>query len=588
MFSNVVTEEQIASNRVMETGSGVAVGDVDGDGWADLFFASLEGRCRLFRNLGALRFVDASATSGIDCRGSVCRGAVFADVDSDRDLDLLVSTTGKGVLCFLNDGTGRFANATLSAGTGSPFASMTMTLADVDRNGTIDLYVANYRTSDIRDSGEVQLQSVGGQLVIPPHLKNRFTLLDGGVQEFGEPDLLLLNDGHGHFTPQSWIDGRFLDENGKALSHAPFDWGLGAAFRDLNGDLAPDLYVCNDYWTPDRIWFNDGHGRFRLASSLAFRKISNSSMGVDFADIDRDGNVDVFVVDMVSSGRAERLRQMPTSFERPSGVGEVRTQPQINRNTLGLNLGDGTFAEIAEFAGLHASGWSWQPLFLDVDLDGYPDVLISSGHTKDVQDYDTSERHRLNRRTWKKQNGMVEYEGKIMPYQAAFTQERLRQLREYPDRPGPICSYRNTGSLRFEDTTDAWGLNQPGIHHGAALGDLDNDGDLDLVVNTLNAPGEVWINTGSTPRVAVDLIGLPPNTGAVGAKVTLLNGALPEQSEEMMLGGKYLSSSQNRLVFAAGTQSGGMSLEVRWPSGRHSTLTDVRPNRLYRIHETAE
>lgn len=587
-FSNRLGEEQIAANRVLETGSGAAAGDYDGDGLADLFFASLSGQCRLYRNLGGLRFADATASSGIDCAGAVCRGGVFADLDGDRDLDLLVSTTGQGIVCFRNEGSGRFVNDTRRAGTASPFASMTLTLADVDRNGTLDLYVANYRTNDIRDTGELQIQSVGGQLVIPAHLRNRFTLVDGAVQEFGEPDLLYLNDGTGRFTPQSWIQGRFKDERGSALKHAPFDWGLGAAFRDLNGDLAPDLYVCNDYWTPDRIWINDGRGGFRAASSLEFRKTSNSSMGVDFADIDRDGQTDVYVVDMISRRRAERLRQMPTSMDAPAAVGDIAAQPQVNRNTLCLNLGDGEFAEIAELAGLDASGWSWQPLFLDVDLDGYQDVLIPSGHTKDVQDYDVTERHRKERKPWKKQNGLVEYHGQLMPQQTAFTRERLRQLREYPDRPGPIAAFRNTGQLVFEDATASWGFGSLGIHHGVAPGDLDNDGDLDFIVNKLNAPAEVWVNVGGAPRVAVELIGAAPNTAGIGARVTLFGGAVPVQADEMTAGGKYLSGGQARLVFAAGSSSAGMSIEVLWPSGARSLVTAVAPNRLYRIHEVKE
>src|SRR5205823_2547640 len=131
------------------------------------------------------------------------------------------------------------------------FGATTLTLADIDGNGTLDLYVANYRTNDVRDAGQVQLQSVRGQLMVPPALQNRLLLVGGHVQEYGEPDILYLNDGGGHFVPEPWIQGRFRDEKGNALKKAPFDWGLTAAFHDINGDGWPDLYVCNDYWTPD-------------------------------------------------------------------------------------------------------------------------------------------------------------------------------------------------------------------------------------------------------------------------------------------------------------------------------------------------
>src|SRR5581483_6802950 len=165
-------------------------------------------------------------------------------------------------------------------------------------------------------------------------------------------------------------------------------WGLTASFRDLNGGGAPDLYVCNDYWTPDRIWLNDGHGHFRAAPKLAFRETSASSMGVDFADLNRSGFMDLMVVDMLSRDLRLRKRQFFAQPPMASPTGAIDNRPQVMRNTLFRNRGDGTFAEIANFAGVAASEWCWMPLFLDVDLDGYEDILIPAGHYKDVQDLD--------------------------------------------------------------------------------------------------------------------------------------------------------------------------------------------------------
>src|SRR5258706_12100480 len=162
-------------------------------------------------------------------------------------------------------------------------------------------------------------------------------------------------------------------------------------FYDMNNDGAPDLYVCNDYWTPDRIWINDGRGRFRAIDRLAFRNTSASSMGVAFADLDRDGNAECFVVDMLSRETALRKRQTLAQKAVASPIGAIDNRPQFMRNTLFLNRGDGGWSEIANFAGVPASEWSWSPIFLDIDLDGYEDLLITTAHARDVQDMDAAE-----------------------------------------------------------------------------------------------------------------------------------------------------------------------------------------------------
>src|SRR6266404_4035675 len=392
-FTNTLDEWSAAANRILEDGSGVAIGDFDGDGRPDVFLCSLQGRNALYRNLGGCRFEDVALQVGIDATNHICRGAVFADINGDGWLDLLISTLGHGVLCFLNDGKGRFVNFTRSAGTETEFGSTTMTLADIDGSGSLALYVANYRTSDIRDRARIDIQRVNGQVVFPPELRDRLFLAQEGLMEFGEPDLLYLHDGKGHFSPASWTSGRFLDDSGHPLAAAPLDWGLSAAFRDIDGDGAPDLYVCNDYWTPDRLWLNDGKGVLRAAPRLALRHTSENSMGVDFADIDRDRHMDFIVLDMLSRNSSLRKTQLraQTELSRMATPGEMTDRPQIMRNTLFHNRGDGTFEEIADFCGLAASDWSWQPVFVDVDLDGYEDLIISAGHRRDVQD--RSEEH---------------------------------------------------------------------------------------------------------------------------------------------------------------------------------------------------
>lgn len=575
-FTNSLTEEAGAANRVLFNGSGVAVGDFDQDGRPDVFFCSLNGRNTLYRNLGDWRFADVTEAAGLKRDERYYRGAVFADINGDRRADLLVAVIGGGVECFINTG-GKFAGATATARTASSFASTTLALADVDGNGTLDLYVANNRAEDIRDRGQVDLQLVNGKMAVPPALQDRLVIINGEILEYGEPDQLFLNDGNGQFTPVSWTGGRFRTEAGGPLPEPPRDWGLTATFRDMNADGFPDLYVCNDFWTPDRIWINDGKGRFRALAPLALRNMCASSMGVDFADIDRDGDLDFFVVDMLSRDLRLRKRQKLAQPPQPSPIGAIEDRPQFMRNTLNLNRGDGTFAEIANYAGVAASEWSWSPIFLDVDLDGYEDLLITTGHAKDVQDLDAAEQIRARQHSWKGFKSEAER-------QKAFTKELMEHMRFYPRLDTPVVAFRNRGDTRFEDVTDSWGTTQPGIHHAIATADFDGDGDLDLVVNNLGSGAGLYRNDATAPRVTVRLTGTPPNTEAIGAKATLLGGPVEKQTLEVISGGRYMAGSEPLLVFAAGNSTN-LALEVAWRSGRTSYHTNILPGRLHAIAE---
>ena len=575
-FKNLVTERSGAANRVLYNGSGVAVGDYDGDGLPDVFFCGLETDSRLYRNLGSWRFVDATLAAGLKVKGVSHRGATFSDLDGDGDLDLLVSSVSSGVTMFRNQGKGEFESGVAIEGRVRNAASMTMTLADIDGNGSLDLYVANYRPSDIRDQGRINLPVRNGQVVVPPVYQGRLLMREGQLSEQGQADQVFLNDGTGRLHEMSWLDGSFLDHRGVALQAPRHGWGLSASFRDLNGDLRPDLYVCNDYWTPDDIWINQGRGVFQLIAPLALRKMSASSMGVDFADYDRDGDLDLFVVDMLSRDAAMRKRQLLAQKPEHDASGRLDFLPQRMRNTLFRNRGDLTFEEVAHFAGVAASDWSWCPIFMDVDLDGYQDLLISAGHFKDTQDEDADALIR-SRQKPRAKNASPE------AIKRTFVDEMVENNRLYPDLKMPIVAFHNLGNGRFKEVTDDWGTEALAVHHGMATGDFDLDGDLDIVVNNLGSTASFYRNNAVEPRLSVQLVGEAGNTQGVGALVELVERGEAGLAQEVADGGRYLSDSDATLVFGTPRIDKQTSLKVTWRDGRVSLLTKLLPGRAYRI-----
>ncbi|MDB4341682.1 VCBS repeat-containing protein [bacterium] len=575
-FVNQVDEWEASQNRVLYNGAGVAVGDYDRDGWPDIFLCAIDGNSVLYKNNGNWTFADAASSSGLKELGHRHRGAVFADLNGDDWLDLLVGTVDRGIRTFINQ-RGVFQEMSQASGLAGVYAPMTMALADVDSNGTLDLYVTNNRPSDIRDEGSITLRRVGGKLVIPAQYRNRLVVSGGIVKEYGEADFLFLNDGKAVFSKSSWTEGSFLTPKGEPLSDAPLDWGLSAAFHDINHDGLPDLYVCNDFWTPDRFWINQG-GVFNLLDPKNLSKTSASSMGVDFSDYDRDGDVDLFVVDMLSRDLAMRKRQAPAQDLSDRLVNQGEYADQVMRNTLLNNRGDGSFAELANMAGLTASDWSWSPVFLDVDLDGYEDLIITAGHYKDTQDLDVNAL--IQTRQKPRDRSLSPKQRKLM-----FSREMMDNNRLYPGLDLPIITFRNGGSGTFEEMTLQWGTDDKGIHHGMALADLDLDGDMDLVVNNMNQEPGLYENRFMAPRVAVVLHGEPPNTQAIGSKVLLTGGAVVEQTKEIVSGGRFLSGSETKVVFGTGSRSNKMSLIVEWRSGKTSVIDQVKGNHLYHVHE---
>ena len=576
-FTNRVPESRHLTNQIYLNGSGVAAGDVDGDGWCDLYFSALHEPNRLFRNLGNWKFEETALSAGVDCPGMASTGVALADLEGDTDLDLVVNSIGGGTRIFYNQGGFRFTpGPILNAGKGG----MSLALADTDGDGLLDLYVTNYRTSALMDipnaratfkrvGGRIEVDRLNGRSVNEPDLQNRFVVSQRrGVEELGEADAFYRNQGGTNFVLVPFGGGNFLDAAGVPLKEPLFEWGLDAMFRDMNGDTFPDLYVCNDFYTEDRIWLNDGTGRFRAAPPLTIRKTSLFSMGIDFADINRDGLDDFLVVDMLSRNHAQRMTQMGDMAPPLLAIGEVQDRPQYGLNTLFLNRGDGTYAEIAALSGLEASDWSWTPLFLDVDLDGWEDLLISNGNERAARDLDVAAQLKAMRAR------------KAMSDAEVFEARRL-----FPRLAPPNLAFRNRGDLTFEEVGAEWGFGTEGVSHGMAVADLDNDGDLDLVINNFNNEAGLYRNNSSAPRVGVRLKGSGSNSRGIGARVTVRGGAVPLQSQEIVAGGRYLSSDDSTRVFAAGSPTNRLTLEVIWRSGRVSVVPEARANRIYEIDE---
>lgn len=575
-FINTLTEEPVAQNEHLINGSGVALGDVTGNGWPDVYLARLEGPNALYYNRGGFQFEKAPNAGGAPLESEFSTGVVLTDVTGDRRADLIVTTLGGPNYVFKNDGTDGFTNRQiLHSGRGST----TMALADVTGDEALDLYVANYKRRAMKDSlppeeigwDEVVQQVGPDEYEIVPRFRDEYEvrLVDSKVVrlELGESDRVYFNDGTGRFTEQDWGD---VFRGGESSStDAPPDWGLVARLEDLNGDGVPDLYVCNDFESPDYYYLGqEESATFLKAPEEALRTTSSSTMAIATTDVQRNGHRDFFLADMLERTYEQQQQQVGVRSPVPREIGNPTERSQEMKNTLQLNRGDGTFVEVSDLAGVAASGWTWASTFVDVDLDGYGDLLATTGHAFNIPHGDVQTHVRVKK-------------------QQMSSFEAIRQLIfEYPRLSQRNVAFRNNADGTFEVVENGWGLGEEkDVSHGMATADLDRDGDLDVVVNRLNEPAALYRNGGTAPRVAVRLAGRDANTEGVGATVRVEpdDGTVPAQEKVQIAGGEYVSDSGETLSFAVGA-SDSVTVEVRWPTGEE-TVVHGTPGRLYEVRQ---
>ncbi len=566
-FSNTIDETKMpgdALNEFAYMGGGVGVLDVNNDGLPDLFFCGNQVSSTLYVNKGNNHFEDITLPAGVSTN-VWATGVSIVDINNDGYDDLYVCTYGKDLskrapnLLFINQHNNTFKEEAKEYGLADTSYSSQAVFFDYDKDGDLDMYLANYMLN----------ASYSANNIFPKNLSGFSPANDKLYRNDGN----ITNTGHPHFTDVSLQAG--IKEDG---------YGLGVAVSDFNNDGWPDLYVSNDFVSNDELWLNNKNGTFTNTLDLSTKHQSYSSMGCDAADINNDGNIDFATLDMMPENNLrKKLTFSFMNYDRYEAERNLGYSPEFARNMLQLNngnyhLGDTAipfFSEIGQMAGISETDWSWSVLLADFNNDGYKDMHITNGIGRDFINAD-----------------FIQF-SRDVGNRAKTTDDAKKQLREklmslnHVELPDYL--FLNNKDYTFINASDSSGVNEPSISNGAAYVDLDNDGDLDLVVNNINKEAFVFINNtiGKNKPIAQHSVGFilkgdSANTKGIGARVLLYAGGSKQIQEEAPVRG-YLSSVDKKLLFGTGSTIKIDSVIVVWANYHKQKLTGLKADSVYTL-----
>ena len=535
--------------RNFYNGAGVSLGDINNDGLIDIYFTGNIVDNKLFLNKGNWKFDDITESAGVACSKIWSTGSTFVDINGDGLLDIYVCKSGKpgGINrhneLFINQGNLTFKESSKEYGLDIKGLSVHAAFLDYDKDGDLDAYILNN-----------SIRSVGGYDLIKDQRK------------IPDPN----NNGNKFLENKN---GFFIDVTEKVgMYNSAIGFGLGITVSDFNNDNWPDIFISNDFFEKDYLYINSQNESFIESSDYYFDTLSMGSMGADAADLDNDLNSDLLVTEMLpSSLKRKKTKAIYDSWDKFKLRESKGYSKQFPRNVLQRNMGKNGFFEIGRKTGVAATEWSWASLLFDMDNDGLRDIFIANGINKDLLDRDylsymaNEEQVRM---LIQKKEGVIKKLIDIMP-----------------SKEVPNFAYQNKGSFNFENVTSKWGLDQPSFSNGNSYADLDNDGDLDLVINNVNMEAFVYQNKNdikSRGSVQIELIGNKPNSKGVGSKLILYNKSNKYMSELFPSRG-FQSSVSHRIHFGIGDSTEVDSLEVIWPDGKKKVYEDLKINTLNTI-----